>query len=221
MKSISDVNVQLFPPEPVSDDRLQVLRRLDWRFLLANPSLGHVGYIGPRQGPLVDSLRLSIAELTLIEPSIETGTPALHYDVVVARLPSFNALKRAAALVRRDGFIYIEAGWLEALRQLRYRHTCKSNAMYDQLVFPAIYQSALEKLGFSDVRTYWHWPNFDSCTKIIQLADHEAQLQLFTKSREGLRARLKAESSRLILRTGVLNWLPPYFSVVACKQKSE
>lgn len=221
MKTISDVNVELLQPEPVSDARLHAMRRLDWRFLLPAPSLIEVAYLGPQQGLLVKALRLFGGALTVIEPSSEPATPSLCYDVVVARIPSLNVLKRANALVRSGGFIYIEAGWMETFRQLRSRRAFKADATIGLFLFPANYISALEKLGFGDIRAYWHWPNFESCTKIIQLTDHEAPLYLFTQGREGLRARLKMQSGRLLLRTGAVKWFAPCFSVVARKQKSE
>ena len=39
------------------EDELRIVRRLDWRFLLADPNLKEVAYIGPDDKDLVDSLR--------------------------------------------------------------------------------------------------------------------------------------------------------------------
>src|SRR5215216_5694129 len=79
-----------------SDALLQASRRLDWRFLLPDPSLRQVAYSGPGRGALLDSLRLFSESLTLLDPAVADGAQA-QYDLMVASAPAYPALARAAA----------------------------------------------------------------------------------------------------------------------------
>ncbi len=67
---------RLAPGDPAHDcDRLlPASRRLDWRFLLPNPELRNVLYVGPAHGALWESLRLFSASLTVVdEPQLVGG----------------------------------------------------------------------------------------------------------------------------------------------------
>jgi hypothetical protein len=52
--------------EATSDAALGVVRRIDWRFLLPDPTLSQVAHIGPAQTTLLESLRLFSESLTVI-----------------------------------------------------------------------------------------------------------------------------------------------------------
>src|SRR5262245_45109298 len=88
------------------DALLQASRRVDWRFLLPDPNLGQVAYLGPAHGALPESLRLFSTTLVLGEAA---GAAGARYDLVVIHNPTLDGLRRAAALVRRGGYLYIEA----------------------------------------------------------------------------------------------------------------
>src|SRR5262245_31091445 len=86
-----------------TDALLQASRRVDWRFLLPDPNLRQVAYLGPAHGALLESLRLFSASLALSEAA------SAQYDVVVAHNPPLDTLRRAAGLIRPGGFLYVEA----------------------------------------------------------------------------------------------------------------
>lgn len=217
---------------------LQASRRVDWRFLLPDPNLGRVAYLGTAQGELVEALRLFSASLTVIElllhlpgppsppeggaripPSGGLGGP---YDVVVAHEPASEALPGLAELVRPGGFLYLEAyGLFGLVRQQRRL----SGLPATRWRTPAGCAVALKRLGFGPVQIYWHWPDFESCTKIIPLHDQGALLFALgaggpIRSAPGIfdndmSGRLKRALGRGLVRSGLLARLVPCFSLVA------
>ena len=57
---------------------LETSRRLAWRFLLPNPHLGRVAYLGPASGTLPRALREFCDSLTTIAPA----RPTLHNRIL-------------------------------------------------------------------------------------------------------------------------------------------
>ncbi len=220
-QTVFESRVHRLKPEGALGSALQASRRVDWRFLLPDPNLGQVAYVGSARGALVESLQLFSASLTVLGISRMQIPPTARYDVVVSTAPSYETLEWAAELVRSGGFIYFEAGWLLTLRGLRSRFGNKSTAQAPWLGFGADYVAALEKLGFEDVQANWHWPDFESCTRIIPLANREALLQAFLPPHYGVHAWLKAEFGLWLLHLGVLSRLVPCFSIVGRKRESD
>ncbi|MGH2521574.1 MAG: hypothetical protein ACRDH2_03635 [Anaerolineales bacterium] len=175
---------------------LQASRRVDWRFLLPDPNLGQVAYLGPARGSLCDSLRLFSAGLTVIESP--QAPNAVQYDVVVASNPSPDAFRLAAPLVRPAGFLYAE------IHQRWPGH--RRNPAEDTAV--------LKGLGFAQAEAYWHWPNFEGCMEIVPLSDPAALRHALNRRRSDLAARAKALLGHGLLRSGGLALLIPCFSVV-------
>jgi hypothetical protein len=193
------------PRQLDADALLQASRRVDWRFLLPDPNLRQVAYIGQPRGTLVDSLRLFSAALTLAEPA-SAGLSA-QYDVVVASRPSLGELGRSASLLKPGGFLYVEA---YGPFSLRWRRS-------GGLRFAADYVGAVERLGLVEAEAYWHWPNFESCAEIVPLSDRDALRLAFGRRRSGTGARLKSALGRVLLRSGLFARLVPCFSIVARK----
>jgi hypothetical protein len=192
-----------------ADALLQASRRVDWRFLLPDPNLGRVGYFGPPQGALVESLRLFSAALAIGEAA---GAGA-QYDLVVAHHPSLDHLRRVAGLVRPGGFLYVEVYGPFHPRQLR-----RGLSRWPR--FAADYLAAVERMGLAEAVAHWHWPNFESCAEIVPLADADAMLLALGRRRSRAGARLKSVAGRVLLRSGLFGRLAPCFSVVACKPES-
>jgi hypothetical protein len=191
-----------------ADALLQASRRVDWRFLLPDPNLGWVAYIGPTRGAHIESLRLFSQALTLVDPA--AAPAASQFDVVVASSPSRDALRRAAELIRPGGFLYVEA--FGPFR--RRRRTGRGRG----LRFAADYVAAIERLGLAEATAYWHWPNFETCAEIVPLAHQDALLVAFSRRRSGAGARLKSAAGRALLRSGLFARLVPCFSIVARKR---
>jgi hypothetical protein len=211
---------------------LQASRRLDWRFLLPDPNLGRVAYLGPAQGELVEALRLFSASLTVIElplhpsppnppkggilapPSGGLGGP---YDVVMAHEPAGEMLPGLARLVRPGGFLYIEAHGLLGLVRQKWP---LSGLPARRWRTPAGYAVALKGLGCDPVQIHWHWPDFESCTKIIPLHDQGALLFALGAGGNDMLGRLKRTLGRGVVRSGLLARLVPCFSLVAQRRRS-
>jgi hypothetical protein len=85
-------------PEPVERVRNQLLRRADWRFLLADPAVARSAYAGG--GELLDALRL-------ISPSA-TDHIGGECDLLVAVDPDDQGLRRAFQALRPGGQLYVE-----------------------------------------------------------------------------------------------------------------
>lgn len=195
-----------------SDAMLQASRRLDWRFLLPTPDLRHVAYLGPAHGGLLESLRLFSTALHIVDSSAGEHTTA-GYDVVVASDPSFAALQRAAELIKPGGFLYVEAyGWPGRIR--RRLSAGRLHVRGPRLRSAAGYVAAARRLGLTEIEAYWHWPNFEACTEIIPLGDPTA-LVLALARRRG--AQFALAIGGWLVRSGLLERMAPYFSIVARK----
>ena len=197
------------------DILLQASRRLDWRFLLPDPDLRQVAYLGPARGPLLESLRLFSDRLRVVKMSKKGYQPAGSYDVVVTIDPSPEALQAAAELVTPGGFLYVEGFGLAWLVQQWRRAGSRLRRNRMPLRYPAGYFPILRPLGFHEVQAYWHWPDFETCTRIIPLDDQGALLYTLATHGPGIAARAAALFGRWLVRSGLLPWLAPCFSIVA------
>src|SRR5687768_6403348 len=102
-------------PSTNSEVRLQGSRRIDWRFLLPDPKLGRVAYVGRSAEDHVRSLRMFSDSLTCVEPFKPHSGVAGQFDVVVIIDPSREMLAGAAGLVKPGGFLYVEVHGLPSL----------------------------------------------------------------------------------------------------------
>src|SRR3954452_22288520 len=84
------------------DVMLQASRRVDWRFLLPDPSLGEVAFIGSAQGSLLETLNIFSVSLTISDAG--ELMPRSLYDVVVTVDPTVERLECAARRLRPDGW---------------------------------------------------------------------------------------------------------------------
>ena len=193
--------------EGASDTALQISRRIDWRFLLPDPNLGQVAYIGPAQATLLESLRMFSESLTVIGTAYDNVGTTGQFDIVVASRPSYEALQEAADLVRPGGFVYVEA--YGPFRPGRF------GIKGPQLRYPADYVAALERFGLTEVQPYWHWPDFESCTRILPLGEPTAFRHVLARHSGNTGARLKSALGRWLLWSGLLTLVIPFFSVVA------
>ncbi len=198
-----------------SDALLQASRRVDWRFLLPDPNLGQVAYLGPARGTLLESVKLFSAALTLVKTPPPLDPSLAQYDVVVAHQPSYLTLLQAATLARRGGFLYVEAYGLFWPGRRQRRNGLRVNMNDPRLRYPSDYLDTLRRLGFAAVEAYWHWPSFEACAEIVSLSDQAALLHALGRRRSDWAARLQSTIGRWLVRTGWLARLVPCFSVVA------
>lgn len=179
---------------------LALARRLDWRFLLADPTLGRVIVAGSPDADLLPALQAFAG-------SAEIETPDLpgEADLVVAHRPTALELRAAIERVAPGGWIVIEL-----VGRARGRRTATLTA---GSVHAA--EGRLRHEGFVDVATYWTWPDQTACLEIVPL-DQAALVRLaLGRRRSDRRARLKARLARALFRIGLGPAIVPAVTVVA------
>lgn len=195
------------------DKDLQILRRLDWRFLLPQPDLDSVAYLGSDDTSLPSALSHFSNSLTIIpnQPAGSAGVSASRtFPLVVLRTWKLLDLKRASALLSPGGSLYWEIdrkAWLASGRGVqRFWHLYS----HDPVAW-------LKGLGFTSVEMYWHHPDFRACREIIPLNDRSALDYVFSRNHGSVGRRLFLRGARRLARTGALWYLVPCLSVVAGK----
>ncbi len=144
-----------------TDAVLHACRRVDWRFLLPDPVLGHLGYVGPASTPLAEALhQMSAAVVHLGTDSLAADQLGSLDGLVISGAPR-QTLQNALRWVRPGGFVYVE------VRGLLGRRRGSPGRAQDGS--PRQYQRLLEAHGCGSVSRCWHWPEFDDCTRLIPL----------------------------------------------------
>jgi hypothetical protein len=207
-----------------SDGLLQASRRLDWRFLLADPTLGRVAYIGQARGSLLPALELFSTTVQVFAPAtnaVMRRDADGRYDVVVANDPTVWVLQQAVGLLRPGGCLYIEVrSALQSLKPLLWSMFYRSWRR-PGLGRPQDYVAALRQLGLHTVEPFWFWPNFEACTRIIPLRERDALLYTLAPRRAtgGVLDRWQMQGWRRLAQTlydsGLLELAVPCFGIVA------
>jgi hypothetical protein len=182
------------------DQALQLVRRVDWRFLLPSPVLGDVAYIGSMSGTLPRALRQFSELLTIVvrsDASVSEVELGCWYETVVLRSSEVAAVKRAKPLVAPGAYLYWEIERVSGLSHVRS------------------YIKAVERLGFDDIQVHWHRPDFETCLEMIPLTDSRALRFAFAGRHESTTKRLKFAAGRLLMMTGLLARVVPCFSIIA------
>jgi len=183
------------------DELLQRSRRVDWRFLLPDPRLGRVIYVGPPDDPLREALA-DFAE-SVTDSETLAGESADRFDAAVLRTPPLAALARAHSLLVPGGTLYVElqrrvgreAPWL--LRR---------------------YAAAAERAGFEQIEIFLNWPDFTRTTKIMPLDSGTGLGSMLVNNRQGPLAWLVFSAARLGVRLGVAEWFAPCLSLIARRE---
>lgn len=197
-----------------SDSNLQISRRLDWRFLLPEPSLRRVAYCGPLQSSLAQALQHFSEELKVFATP-DSANLKIHeaaFDLLVMAEPEVAHLERVAHWLAPHGHIYAEVQHAWDWRKQRRLQTMTRNT-------PAIaaWQIALAQLGFTEIRAYWHRPSFERAVQIIPMNDEAAMDFVFSRRSEDLMSQLKFATGRSLMKNAWLaRWLQ-CVSVVARK----
>jgi hypothetical protein len=216
-----------------SDHELQLVRRIDWRFLLPEPYLRRVAYFGSEQGALPTALKF-FSETFRANSAAENGS----FDLVVLHLSDVSSLTKAGTLLAPGGFLYWEMksiGWGAFWRSIKRRKPRASAAagtnanglataprqgagphrnaarLFDDHV------AALKHLGFGNIEMHWQRPSFEACLEIIPMNDPVGLDYAFSRPRSDWASRLKFATGRLMMQTGLLAHVTPCFSLMARK----
>ncbi len=176
------------------DQKLQLVRRLDWRFLLPEPNLKRVGYVGESDPALVTALKYFADDVEMLNSAAPERPP---FDLIVARA------QRAAEIE----FVF---DWLKAGGCLYWEILPKNF-----LSPPRIEKIAgeLSRIGFVEIHAQWHRPSFERALHIIPLA--QTAFHYFFAPERG--DRHKSAAGRFLQKTGLLKYAMTCVSVVAMK----
>lgn len=173
--------------EPTMEDRpaaRQLSRRIDWRFLMDDPRLGHVVYDGPEPGTLRPALRrqaLSVTSLARVGAPRETDGEAPPADLAVLRQPGRRELRAARRALAGGGRLYCEldrrAG-LSALLPSVGRAPDDDDGGRDSTLLWGEAGALLRDAGFTDLRAHLHYPSFEECREIVPLEAPALSLSL-------------------------------------------
>ena len=166
-------------------DRLALARRLDWRFLLADPRLDRVLVAGTPDRELVAALE-AFAGTIVVDPTERA-------DVVVVHAPTAAVVRSAIDRVAPGGSIVIEL-----VGRARPGRTGQLAAASAGDVAERLHHD-----GFIDVHASWVWPDHASGLEIVPL-DRPALIRLsLSRRRSGRRARIKARLLGTAFRLGL------------------
>ena len=204
-----------------SDQDLQLVRRLDWRFLLPEPHLRRVGYLGPERGALPEALARFSESYNRISRSIEEKS---KFDLLVLSAQPRASVEQTHALLASPGLLYWELNplrWPAFFRGTNGRGYSpaqeKKNRWRRVAALLHDHVATLESLGFGEIASHWHRPNFEKCLEIIPV-DDLALDYVFSRARTDLAGRLKLLVGRCLMQTGLMAHVAPCFSLLARKK---
>lgn len=169
-----------------NDNLLALSRRLDWRFVFANPSLQHVVVAGRLDDNLLNAL-MALSD----HVSIWQGQSVESCNMLVMQNPSSSLCRRALETINPMRF-YFEFG----SQSLNFR----MRRVFDLSFCIAAARSS----GYSAVRSFWHWPDIANANRIIPLSQSEVLSFILAKGRSDFKTSLKMTSLNLLRRTGLL-----------------
>jgi hypothetical protein len=189
------------------DQELQLSRRIDWRFLLPDPRLRHLAYLGPKKGLLLRALQHFSEPFSIISwPDLSDYRPGIHsgFDLAIIHSPRPVDLKGIHAILSPGGHLYWEIERSDLRQRLYLRHFRN-------------YVAPLANLGFDDIRVCWHRPNFDSCLEIIPLDSNSALRYVFTRQKGNLTGRIQVAAGKFLVENDLLSRVVSCMSLVARK----
>lgn len=176
------------------DELLPLSRRLDWRFLLPDPTLNQVAYVGPDTSNLLQALQRFSREIIRHEDQ-----PA---DLAVMVDPTLRDFLRC---IRSTPRFYVE------LRRPSIQ------ARLGQVTVPTSLLRAAGQAGFT-ADAYWHYPDFEAATRIIPLSIASPLLSVVAKNRHDTKTRVKTIGMGLFLKSGLLARTVPCLSIIGFKK---
>jgi hypothetical protein len=152
------------------------VRRADWRFLLPDPDLRRVAYVGPHEPALIRALS-ALSDALELRP-----LPGTLHDVVVVTRPTERRQLAAADLVAPGGWLYLETSGLRA------------GGAIDRL----------RGSGLVDLAAWWLWPDARACLQMIPLANPAALSAAVGRRQPEAPLRARAWAAQALARCGAL-----------------
>ena len=176
------------------DELLPLSRRLDWRFLLPDPTLNQVAYTGPSESHLLRALERLSREII--------RDPRQPADIAVLVDPTLPDFMRS---IRISSRFYVEL------------HRPSVKARLSQFPIPGNFLRAAATAGFT-ANAYWHYPDFEAATRIIPLSVATPLLSVVAKNRQDTKTRIKTAGMGLFLESGLLARTIPCLSIIGFKK---
>jgi hypothetical protein len=191
------------------------VRRVDWRFLLPDPELRCVAFVGPSTSELLTALRaigVGVDHIAAKDASDGLAGSQAAFDGCVLKSLHTDDVAVATRLVRPGGWLYWEVdraqlvrgpwrGLGEHMRQLR---VASANGA----------RRELHRLGMIDIATWWHYPAFHECRWMVPL-DGRAGIRHVLRGTPPLLRRIFERCGPRVVAAGVFPTLGTAISLVA------
>lgn len=182
------------------DSQLQLVRRLDWRFLFEEVELGHVAYGGQQDEELWQALSTFSGTLTRVSELDNLQS----VDCLVLKNPSLSEFQNSLKSLKLGARFYVE------FQRKRSQITLNR--------FHYLYISAARRLGYHHLQSNWHWPNFAEANRIIPLSSPEGLAYVYAKGRTDKKTQLKVFGLSQLVRTRLLHSLVTCLSLTGAKK---
>lgn len=189
---------------------MRLVRRLDWRFLLPDATLGRVAIAGrdtTELAPALGTFATSVADLgrAAAAGALRAG---VDFDGVVLHGMPLAYAPAVLPLLRPGGWVYWEfEAWPAPL--------ARGHATWADMRSPAKAQRLLAAAGFEAVTLHWHRPSFARCMDIVPLGERALLDAVLGRDSERHSKRAAAALARVLQRAGMLERVLPAWSAVA------
>lgn len=205
---------------------MQISRRIDWRFLLPQPELRNVAFIGSADEELIKALRHFSASLKIFSSAAVDdylSENSESFDVAVVNSANPRAIQWACEMLKPGAYLYWEINRgkpSQSEKNIPPQNGSMKSAVRDS--FPRFahvrsYKRYLQEMGFHDIEVNWHRPDFRNCKEIIPLEDPRVLQYVFTRQQSGFRGQLKLWGGQFLNKSGLLPNIVPCFSLIALK----
>jgi aminoglycoside phosphotransferase (APT) family kinase protein len=176
------------------DDLLRIARRLDWRFLLADPNPRRIAFVGVRNRILRDALTEICSQPVFFDWPPQPGEISDSFDLVLVTSSRPEDARNSAHLVAPGGSLRWE---------LRGRLST-SDA-----------EDALRRAHFESVETYWNRPDFENCLEEIPIGTGGILDHVLRGGEHGAAGEIRRAVARLLRKVGWLDTVAPCRSLHA------
>lgn len=199
-----------------SPDDMDLARRLDWRFVLPEPTLGRVAYAGPSDSMLAQALRRFSSDFVPVPDPGPGGEehgadPARAGDCDLAVVASrrIENLREATRKLRAGGHLYWEVNRYPGSGSEQRVERGDGERVGGLLRDPG---STLQVLGLEEVRVHCDFPGFHNPR--VMLSPDPASIRYVTEMR-GKRFFGLEHGIGLAARIGALPRIAPWLAVIA------
>jgi len=219
-----------FPPNDTAlkarEQIVQISRRIDWRFLLPQPELREVAFVGSGEEELIEALQHFSGSLKIFSSVVPGGVSAENrerFDVAVVNSANARAIQWAYEILKPGAYLYWEVKRGKSSESQSEKSFQPQNGLMGAAVrdsFPRFahirrYKEYLQEAGFREIVVHWHRPGFKNCKEIIPIEDSRALQYVFCRQQSSFSGRLKLWGGQFLNKSRLLPCIVPSFSLVA------